>query len=244
MMMTMMMTQAIKERPIPFQGWKVRRILEWDFARSGDMQTRRVMTPQPWRHGEYKYSPGIDKFIYRGHHRRGLWWGVPNDVTDCDPSPHTLFEAQCPYGAPGDRLWVREALHFERWYDDEAPSNVTAASRIWYAADPIAERARGLFNRGRKRPSIHMPRWASRLTLEVTGVRVGRVQNISEEDCYAEGISLSDKPYIEDLIGEYEWHPSSAYRLLWDTINATRGYPWEANPWVWVVAFKRVATNG
>ena len=86
----------------------------------------------------------------------------------------------------------------------------------------------------RWKPSIHMPKWAARIWLEVTGVRVERVQDISEEDAIAEGIPRGAVQYCG--------HAIRLFRDLWDSINAKRGYPWEVNPWVWVVEFKRTET--
>jgi hypothetical protein len=78
-----------------------------------------------------------------------------------------------------------------------------------------------------------MPRWASRITLEITGVRVERVQEISLDDCYAEGILLTDEKRLSRL--------RFYYAKLWDSINAKRGFGWDKNPWVWVLEFKRIA---
>lgn len=86
-------------------------------------------------------------------------------------------------------------------------------------------------------PAIFMPRWASRITLEVTEVRVQRLQEISEEDAIAEGIS---KEYC-DPIGKHskaDWHIRNDYRDLWNSINSKRGYSWDSNPWVWCISFK------
>ena len=90
-----------------------------------------------------------------------------------------------------------------------------------------------------------MPRWASRLTLEVTGVRVERVQDISEVDAEAEGIECFDPDRDASICripgGEWEYDTArNAFRDLWDSINGARGYGWDANPWVWIVEFKRV----
>lgn len=122
----------------------------------------------------------------------------------------------CPYGQPGDRLWVRET-----WADtmSDPPEAV-------YRAD--GERHPSSFLKWK--PSIFMPRWASRITLEVTGVRVERLQEISKADVIAEGIDgLSDI--------HAGWH--QPYAQLWDSINAKRA-PWSSNPLVWVIEFKRV----
>ena len=138
--------------------------------------------------------------------------------------------SRCPYGKPGDRLWVRETCR--------ADASQTGPFGVTYMADaafrPIGSGQHqkwadlhtygGVF--GKQVPSIHMPRWASRITLEVTGIRVERVASISESDAIAEGIDVTD--------GE---QPSVTFARLWDSINGQRA-PWQSNPWVWVVAFR------
>jgi hypothetical protein len=123
--------------------------------------------------------------------------------------------AECKYGKSGDRLWVRET-----WQEVSWPPT---GPRFVYKADGDA-------SPDRWRPSIHMPRWASRITLEVESVRVERLQECSEADAKAEGCS----PLGDDT--------SQAYRLgymhLWGQINGPGS--WEANPWVWVITFKRI----
>lgn len=158
-------------------------------------------------------------------------------------------EFACPYGKPGDTLWVRETwapLH-EHTADGSCGPSCCA-----YAADPpVCPPVRTKW-----RPSIYMPRWASRLTLEVTGVRVERLQDISEEDAVAEGIESvntgrnigwldysgdaeAGTPYVTPAGTERAWHsPISSYRTLWERINGAGS--WDANPWVWVVEFPRV----
>jgi hypothetical protein len=120
----------------------------------------------------------------------------------------------CKYGKPGDRLWVRETW----WAPRDDVRGEYKREYIKYAAT--------LDGMGQPtwKPSIHMPRWASRINLEVVSVRVERLQNISEEDARAEGI----------------WQPNwpLSWRQLWESINGAGS--WEANPWVWVVEFKRI----
>ncbi len=139
---------------------------------------------------------------------------------------------RCPYGQPGDRLWVREAWAAPHSEDGRPPRAIQCDQmRIHYAA---TEDRGGLL----WRPSIHMPRWASRITLEITGVRVERLQDISEADARAEGAPPSH-PSINAISREYGFpdFPRSWYGQLWDQINGAGG--WDANPWVWVVEFKR-----
>ena len=133
--------------------------------------------------------------------------------------------SRCPYGAPGDKRWVRET-----WRDDSFDWE-------WGTRQQIAYRADGDNGDHTWRPSIHMPRWASRITLEVTGAGAERVQDITPEDVVAEGVSL------DGLCDYPAWIFSNAiyeqFRELWDSPNAKRGYGWDSNPWVWVLEFER-----
>lgn len=152
----------------------------------------------------------------------------------------------CPYGVPGDRLWVREAWATHACFDHIPPRDLTARS-IHYQAD-------GQIKTGKNRPGMFMPRWASRITLEVTAVRVELLQAISEADAIAEGIDRGENfpgwyrgPLPGDSAGLQEYGrnfkiPTAfarlAYRALWESINGTGS--WDANPWVWVVSFRRL----
>jgi len=156
----------------------------------------------------------------------------------------------CPYGAPGGRLWVREtwAPHFI--YEGVRPSEIKidAGSCLFYKADGGIIGGCTESQRAPKwRPAIHMPRAASRITLEITAVRVERLQDISQEDAIAEGVRTMTGPrgnrfehafYPDDYGSAWEF-PSNAYASLWDRINGARS--WDANPWVWVVGFRRAA---
>jgi hypothetical protein len=121
----------------------------------------------------------------------------------------------CPYGVAGDLLWVRENL-----YQFGGP--------IEYAADP----GMPSFKR-RQTPSIHMPRHASRVTLKITAVRVERLQEITQSDTVAEGMPVTTGPFVHHTIADF--------RKLWGTINGAES--WDANPWVWVVAFTTEKRN-
>jgi hypothetical protein len=221
---------AVKWHPILFTGPMVRAILE-----GTKHQTRRVV----------RLPSGADPpSEVRAEQRR--WWMTwehdPVDPMDHggEPWSHTE-EVRCPYGVPGDRLWVRET-----WRAEERESD--AADGICYRADgafvvidntrAASERWVVAYNNGRHgrrwRPSIFMPRWASRISLEVTGVRVERVQDISEEDAGAEGCV----PW-RDPGGGVTYR--SGFADLWDSINAKRGSAWDANPYVWVIEFRRPA---
>jgi hypothetical protein len=152
---------------------------------------------------------------------------------------------RCPYGQPSDRLWVREAWH---------PSNhVPFGTRADYLADTPDARGEGFW---KWKPSIHMPRWASRITLEITAVRVERLQAISESDARAEGVDwVAPDPYGEVWDDERE-DPSQVgyssagasfardnFRRLWGKING-KSHPWESNPWVWVCEVRKAVSGG
>lgn len=159
--------------------------------------------------------------------------------------------ACCPYGKPGDRLWVREAWRTYQSLDSLNPSRIDAGVGIQYAAlgtNIHGDRGDYLLGMGRLRPSIFMPRWASRILLEITAVRVERLQDIGYEDALAEGVQdmtalLHDewKPLEgesgNDCARRLRW-PQRLYEQLWESINGPGS--WDANPWVWVIEFKVV----
>lgn len=141
--------------------------------------------------------------------------------------PSSSYARKCPYGQVGGRLWVREAWSGLDEFDALKPSEIPRGAPIWYCASLRIgpEFMRGM---GKLRSSIFMPRWASRITLEITDIRVERLQEITLEDCWDEGVS--DEPAYER---------PAAYSRLWDTLNGKK-HPWASNPWVWVIEFKRV----
>lgn len=220
------------EKPILFSDEMVRAILN-----GSKTQTRRVIKPPPPLDdfgnldcgrilGPEVYHPKKkDKHgeIYPGE----PIFGVYDDIGE--------WGAKCPYGRPGDLLWVRETWASHKSLDGTKPSEFPNAEA------PLSYRADGIHQpkRGRWRPSIHMPRWASRISLKVTAVRAERVQDISEDDALAEGVS-SDDPRC-DLIDPPPYsYARTNFALLWDKINEGRGYSWESNPWVWVIEFALV----
>jgi hypothetical protein len=155
----------------------------------------------------------------------------------------------CPYGVPGDRLWVREAFRFLDCFNRDSPSKVgdlcvdAGYNKPWAPTHYEADGARanwmsvgtlpGKPAAGKLRPGIHMPRWASRITLEVTEVRVERLQDISDDDLAAEGIQE-----LIDAGVDHDGTPRDTYRTLWEALNGAGS--WDANPWVWAVSFRRV----
>jgi len=163
---------------------------------------------------------------------------------DCPHMEQRLCDAEmqkcCRYGAPGDRLWVKETWCVHRDYNALSPTRVYEAmgGDTKHCVGYIAEPMRGDFW-GKTRVSIHMPRWASRLTLEVTEVRCERLQSISAEDALAEGIDHYTPGVTAALRGEDEGNPIEEYRALWERINGAGS--WEKNPWVWAITFKRLS---
>jgi hypothetical protein len=179
-------------------------------------QTRRAVKPQPSPHSG---RSGIE--VWHRRPRPGLLL-----------HPVTSEMAQyCPYGQPGDRLWVRETWRASLAYDLSPPRDIPLDSPILYeAGDGTLPSA----NAGRKRPGMFMPRWATRILLDVTEVRVERLQEISEADARAEGVGGLD--------AHARSNPVDAYQALWNQINGDGA--WDVNPWVWVVAFKRTTNAG
>jgi hypothetical protein len=162
------------------------------------------------------------------------------------------FTKTCPYGGPGDRLWVKET--WQAWqrvsheYDDWEP--ITREARCgsrwaeWMETNGRPERIEyraTSTSQGPWTPAIHMTRWASRLDLEITAVRLERLQEISEEDAIAEGIerNVDDGVTYFGPLREGHVDPRVAYRWLWESIHG-RG-SWDANPWVWAISFPRCA---
>lgn len=129
----------------------------------------------------------------------------------------------CPYGQPGDRLWVRETWACSHLYDQFPPRLIPLDARFAYAA---TEHIGGLI----KRPSIHMPQWASRILLEIESVRVERLNAITADDCRAEGTEDDKNDGLVRL----------RFSQLWTGINEKRGFAWHVNPWVWAITFRRV----
>jgi hypothetical protein len=149
----------------------------------------------------------------------------------------------CPYGQTGDRLWVRE--NFAHIYKDNSKPINRLPNDCVYKADGFSVE-KTVF--GAWKPSIHMPRWASRITLEITGVRLERLNDISEGDAIAEGVKRSQRavspnkavPCFWDYFRNEPQYRSAcdSYASLWESINGAGS--WEANPWVWVLEFKRI----
>lgn len=208
----------MKARPILFKPDMVNAILEGRKA-----QTRRVMKIQPptEAHQILTVVSSTDRKKEGKSH-----WGVMDETkTRILKSDPRYFS--CPYGAPGDLLWVRETFRSSRV--DDLPGDA-----VYQADHPGLKSPPGSYGRPWK-PSIHMPRWASRLTLEITDVRVERLQDISEEDARAEGARLELAEVDSVRLGAEASH-RSGFQNLWKSINGEES--WAANPWVWVVEFQ------
>ncbi len=204
------------DKPIIFSAPMVRALLDGRKA-----QTRRVLKPQP----EYLESSGRWKWSLPPKTRRNVAGGsvVTGSREFWEYAPNGSF----PY-AVGDRLYVREAFVTGFDIDDEY-SLPTGDKKVWYRStdsnltwyDPDTE---STLDNPPWKPSIHMPRWASRLTLTVTDVRVQRLQEISDEDAQAEGMAPLMNP-----------EPVEAFRTLWNSLHGPDA--WDANPWVVAVSF-------
>lgn len=167
----------------------------------------------------------------------------PEQDTDCPYHIGTGIERvarTCPYGKPGDRLWVRETFC-------DRNNNGEQIKPLYRADGQEYEDGDGWHFEPKWKPSIFMPRMYSRITLEITNVRVERLQKINNTDALAEG---TPGAWVEnsEYPGGYNENQNKAhvffFRQLWDSINAKRGYGWDANPWVWVVEFERIKKQG
>ncbi|PLL03020.1 hypothetical protein CWN39_13210 [Klebsiella pneumoniae] len=225
----------MKERGMIFNADMVRAILD-----GRKTQTRRIMKPQPepcprgghwWPSNVFKTMLHVEDEMQNG---KGGWGGLVGDA--------------CPFGDVGDRIWVREA------FASGLSTKSTLAYRATHKREDLED---GFYDTIKWTPSIHMPRWASRILLEITSVRVERLNAISEEDAQSEGVHTEvwdqtvvarnyaaideffqfwseDMPHYVEMNQLYR----SSFRSLWESIYGAEN--WLANPWVWVIEFKRV----
>lgn len=232
--------EATRERGILFSGEMVRAILE-----GRKTVTRRVIRdcPDP-THGHYLEGGGSLEDWKPGLMEDGTW------------AFHSQFAApvgigRSPYGVPGDLLYVRETWGTVRMHeigqhtfgDGPIPDHdqvvYRAGLQVHHSEDapgdfdfekwPLRWEDDRTPDTGRWRPSIFMPKWAARIWLRVTDVRVERLQEMTEADAFAEGVKGGD--WLGDPVGRFA--------ELWDELNAKRGHPWESNPWVWRIEFER-----
>lgn len=229
---------AVKERPIIFSAPMVRSILS-----GAKTQTRRIANVETFK-PSINYPNAVERITPIGY-------SVPRT-----PAEHVSY---CPHGKIGDRLWVRES--FRSKTKDVVAYKADGACGAWIdgGSGSLAWRPHGWLVgytaphatsswHGEKEysdkwtPSIHMPRKYSRITLEIVDVRVERLQDIAEEDARAEGV---EPWYVADITpaGDLVEGESRAYRAgfhdLWNGINGEK-YPWESNPWVWAISFKKI----
>ena len=229
---------AVRERGILFSAPMVRALLA-----GTKTQTRRVVKwqgPKGFPHyfdRAFIDSPaGEPRLCVPYHHPDDL------DMGDDGLQAHRHYP---PHGQPGDRLWVRET-----WARDDEDGCMMYRADVGRCinADAWEQSRHEGAPRYRWRPAIHMPRWASRITLEITAVRVERLQDIGEADAIAEGIERAAcegywKLYGREANGDADRSPRVAYRSLWESINGHGS--WQQNPWVWVLEFRRIeASNG
>lgn len=228
---------GVRVRRLPMSGPMVR-------ALPRKTHTRRVMWPQP------DYAPLANLVASFGcvgtsnKTGRSVWEAKDRNGASINAfrqGKHSIkADVTCPYGAVGDRAHVLETWAVGKCADGFKPLELHPGTwlkdngGLWYAADD-AEPSHPISPRGKWRPGRFMPgTWASRFTLRITGLRVERVQDISEDDAKAEGV----EPDTGDLA---RWGPyKSAFAALWQSLNGPRGYGFDKNPWVWVIEFARV----
>ena len=181
-------------------------------------------------------------------HGDGWWPYYSDDGESSITSDGNETPMDCPYGMPGDRLWVREPWRTYASLDHLPPRSIASGAGIQYEAGGTSldgNYKQRLLGIGKYRHGRFMCRWMSRTLLEVVSVRVERLQDISEEDAKTEGIPFYNgywRAGVHPEVGGYQcWATAKrAFQALWDSINAERA-PWSSNPWVWAVEFKRVA---
>lgn len=222
---------ALKEHPILFGGQMVRAILEGQKT----MARRVVKGPIP----EGATSCGV--FSTRDETLNGRWQFLDGDPEDADSWSWIGEDFACPYGKPGDRLWVKSG--YSTKYDQSRDETIWSSGGrfIQTHGKPISKT--GKVKKDGNHPGMFMPSWLSAELrfplLEITDVRVERLQEITEEDAIAEGLEPT-RPLYGDCGGYVHEGHKDAFIQLWEKLNAERGYGWDANPWVWVVSFKRI----
>lgn len=208
----------VRERPIIFGAESVRAIFD-----GSKTQTRRVFKFP--KHMEREGSDWVKSIQEDGGGNWIPWSTDAPGVAEFTKRAYPNGEGiPCPYGKPGDRLWVREAyhvtplgrLHKDRW-------------SVCYAADEEGCNVSGAWAN-----PMFMPRWASRIDLELTAVRVERLQDITGNDAREEGVCRGDTTPRSGL------YRINQYREAWDRLNAKRGFGWDSNPFVWCISFRRI----
>jgi hypothetical protein len=209
---------APRERQILFSAPMIRALLD-----GTKTQTRRLMNPQPVHAQHHEWNGAV---IHDDEQRLWCWkWHTYDNLWDehvrDDERRH--LAVKCPYGRAGEQLWVKETWTHDADSLDDARAqheDAMSMSSVYYRASMPDDEAETM----RWRPSIFMPRWASRITLKIVEVRVQLLQEISEDDARAEGVA-----------------DRASYALLWDRINgASRSLCWAKNPWIWALTFTRL----
>ncbi len=213
----------MKEHPISMSTLMVKAILD-----GSKTQTRRTngldkVNEHP---DEWKLDLLMDSTI-ASHPPAKVACFLPEDSLD----PVNVVFVKCPYGQAGDSLWVRETWCLLAGDDEQGDP-------ILYKADPANANEKVKWH-----PSIFIPRWASRITLEITEIRVQRVQEINADDCEAEGIesAIEDDDHM-DTWAMRDMDLIDRYHRLWDSINGKR-HPWSKNEWVWCISFKKLESQ-
>ena len=212
----------MKERPILFSAPMVRAILAGRKTQTR-REVNRINGIGPVTCFGGSEATGYD-FALRD--RRDMW----NEFREDE------LLGRCPYGIPGDRLWVRETW-FDNMASDDGDTEKTPARCVYRSDGEFIEQFPEDYMEGKWTPSIHMPRWASRITLEVVSVRVERLQDITNMDALSEGCD-GERWLDADGSEGRGVEPWEQFRELWRNINGPDS--WDANPWVWVVEFRKL----
>lgn len=243
----------MKEHPIIFQADMVKAILD-----GKKTMTRRTyglefinQDPDAWKFLRMEGDLGVFQQLRKSHTTKDVpHRSLPKQIGLQEP---IQFYIKCPYGGVGDWLWVKETFIIEsdmeygysqeelaQWAKDRTVKTEDGSCEWggyhliphYRATEPepniVRDTQDDWDDTTKWSPSIHMPRWASRILLEITGLRAERLQDITVTDCVAEGIGMMTQ-FNEGI---------APFKELWDSLNAKRGYGWDVNPWVWVVGFK------
>lgn len=211
-----MTTNKTKERPIRFTDEMIRALLD-----GRKTQARQIIKPQPVWDTALTGKEGLVL-------GESIW--TPDEYANY---------AACPYGWRGSLLWVQETFRLFDSHEECSCYDFCVCASLH--GNPIY-RADEDCRENKWKPSVHMPRWASRITLEITSVRVERLQDISEEDAIAEGIQSWIETFNNSGIyhqnGQLQAYPATAFSRHWQSINGPES--WNENPWVWVIEFNRI----
>lgn len=232
----------MKEHPILFSTEMVRAILS-----GRKTMTRRILKPQPWYGSHipggphFIWPPGSGQRFNAKTSENGNWYVMQEDF-------QPRFSKLCPYGKVGDELWVKETWGIDAWLNGN-PVYCYKADNVNHRPESFVEDEFGAMKQSGWKPSIHMPRAACRIFLEITDIRVERLQDISEEDAIAEGVDTRcyyEGGHIYELpsrgtVNLYNASLRTGFHALWNKINGEES--WNSNPWVWVISFRRIESG-